>query len=40
MVARALDRPIASIEPGELDLVTTDGRRAELGAFARSSGTP
>jgi 23S rRNA (cytosine1962-C5)-methyltransferase len=40
MIARALDRPIASVEPGDLDLVTTDGRRAELGAFARSSGTP
>jgi 23S rRNA (cytosine1962-C5)-methyltransferase len=39
MIARALDRPIASVEPGDLDLVTTDGRRAELGAFARSSGT-
>jgi 23S rRNA (cytosine1962-C5)-methyltransferase len=39
MVARALDRPIASIEPGVLGLTTADGRRVELGAFARSSGT-
>ena len=37
-VARALSRPIASIEAGGLDLVTPDGRRAELGAFARLSG--
>jgi 23S rRNA (cytosine1962-C5)-methyltransferase len=38
MAARALDRPTASIERGELDLRTADGRRAELGAFARTSG--
>ena len=38
MVGRALDRPLAAIETGELGLTTRDGRRAELGAFARSSG--
>ncbi len=37
-VGRALGRSAAAIEAGELDLVTPDGRRAELGAFARSSG--
>jgi 23S rRNA (cytosine1962-C5)-methyltransferase len=37
-VARALSRPIDSIEAGGLDLATPDGRRAELGAFARLSG--
>lgn len=38
MVARAIDRPHAAIDHGELGLTTTDGRRVELGAFARSSG--
>ena len=37
-VAHALSRPIDSIEAGGLDLATPDGRRAELGAFARLSG--
>ncbi len=39
LVARAFDRAASSVESGELGLVTPDGRRAELGAFARSSGT-
>jgi 23S rRNA (cytosine1962-C5)-methyltransferase len=38
MVARAIDRPPTTIEHGELALSTSDGRRVELGAFARSSG--
>ncbi len=38
-VARVLGRPTATIERGDLGLTTPDGRRAELGAFARSSGT-
>ena len=37
-VARALDRSVASIDAGDLGLETPDGRRAELGAFARWSG--
>jgi 23S rRNA (cytosine1962-C5)-methyltransferase len=37
-LARALDRPHAAIEAGELELMTADGRRLGLGGFARSSG--
>jgi 23S rRNA (cytosine1962-C5)-methyltransferase len=36
--ARALGRPTNTLEAGDLELVTPDGRRAELGAFARTSG--
>lgn len=34
----ALGRPAASIEAGELHLATRDGRRLDLGAFARTTG--
>jgi 23S rRNA (cytosine1962-C5)-methyltransferase len=37
-IVRALGQLTASIEAGELELQTADGRRAELGAFARTSG--
>jgi 23S rRNA (cytosine1962-C5)-methyltransferase len=37
-LSRAVGRPAAAFEAGELDLTTPDGRRLELGAFARSSG--
>lgn len=37
-LGRAFGRPVADIEAGPLSLETTDGRRLELGAFARSSG--
>jgi 23S rRNA (cytosine1962-C5)-methyltransferase len=38
VLARALGRPTAAVEAGELELITADGRRLGLGAFARSSG--
>lgn len=37
-LATALDRPRAAIETGDLGLVTTDGRRLDLGSFARVPG--
>lgn len=37
-LALALGRPSASIDAGELELMTPDGRRLGLGAFARSAG--
>lgn len=36
--SRALGHPTAGVQAGELGLTTPDGRRVELGAFARSSG--
>lgn len=36
--ARALGRSTNTLETGDLELVTPDGRRADLGAFARTSG--
>jgi len=36
-LAIALGRPARAVETGELDLETADGRRLELGAFARST---
>jgi 23S rRNA (cytosine1962-C5)-methyltransferase len=38
VIARALGRPTSGVEAGDLALSTPDGRRLELGAFARSSG--
>ena len=38
-LAGALGRPVADIDAGPSSLETADGRRLELGAFARSSGT-
>lgn len=38
MVGRALGRRPAAFETGSLDLAAPDGRRLDLGAFARSSG--
>jgi 23S rRNA (cytosine1962-C5)-methyltransferase len=37
-LAQALDRGFGAVEAGDLALETADGRRLELGAFARSSG--
>jgi 23S rRNA (cytosine1962-C5)-methyltransferase len=37
-LAMALGRPARAVESGPLDLETADGRRLELGAFARSTG--
>ncbi len=37
-LAEGLSRPPGSVEAGELALETTDGRRLELGAFARLTG--
>lgn len=37
-VSIAFARPTAAVEAGELHLTTTDGRRLELGAFARAAG--
>ncbi len=37
-LAIALGRPARSVDTGELALETADGRRLELGAFARSTG--
>jgi 23S rRNA (cytosine1962-C5)-methyltransferase len=37
-LSRGLGRGTAAIEAGDLGLETVDGRRLELGAFARSSG--
>lgn len=37
-VERALGRPSAALETGELGLLTEDGRRLALGAFVRASG--
>jgi 23S rRNA (cytosine1962-C5)-methyltransferase len=37
-LAIALGRPARAVETGELALETADGRRLELGAFARSTG--
>jgi len=37
VVGRALGRPAVGMEAGELGLSASDGRRLELGAFARSS---
>ena len=38
LLAAALRRPPGGVETGELTLATRDGRRLELGAFARSAG--
>lgn len=38
LVGRALGRSPAQLDSGELELTTPDGRRLELGAFARSTG--
>jgi 23S rRNA (cytosine1962-C5)-methyltransferase len=38
LVARALRRSAGRVETGDLTLATSDGRRLELGAFARSAG--
>ena len=37
-VGRAMVRRTAALERGQLDVTTADGRRLELGAFARSGG--
>ena len=37
-IGAALGRPAAEVEAGPLHLATADGRRLELGAFARSPG--
>ncbi len=37
-LALALGRPAAALEAGDLELTTPDGRRLDLGAFARSPG--
>ena len=37
-LAIALGRAARAVESGPLELVTADGRRLELGAFARSAG--
>jgi 23S rRNA (cytosine1962-C5)-methyltransferase len=38
-LGHALRRPTRELDAGELDLATPDGRRLELGAFARAPGT-
>ena len=38
MLARAMRLPREAVEVGELGLTATDGRRMELGAFARAGG--
>jgi 23S rRNA (cytosine1962-C5)-methyltransferase len=38
MIGAALGRARAELDAGELELTTPDGRRLELGAFARSTG--
>ena len=38
VVGASVGRPSAHVDAGDLDLTTPDGRRLELGAFARSTG--
>jgi 23S rRNA (cytosine1962-C5)-methyltransferase len=40
LLATGLRRPPGRVETGDLSLATRDGRRLELGAFARSAGAP